>query len=58
MNNNTGGSDVDSVIIQPFLRFVRDSTHLVKKCTKPDAKGNSNSVIFFYPSNPCYFLDY
>jgi hypothetical protein len=32
-------SDVNTLIIEPFLKFVKDSTYLVKKCTKPDHKG-------------------
>jgi len=31
-------SDVNAVVIQPLKDFVRDSVHLVKKCTKPDRK--------------------
>ena len=31
-------SDVNAVIVQPFKQFVKDSIHLVKKCTKPDRK--------------------
>lgn len=32
-------SDVNAHIIQPLKKFAKDSTHLVKKCTKPDRKG-------------------
>lgn len=31
-------SDVNAVIVQPLKDFVKDSMHLVKKCTKPDRK--------------------
>ena len=31
-------SDVNAVIVQPLKQFVKDSVHLVKKCTKPDRK--------------------
>lgn len=31
-------SDVNAMIIEPLTRFVKDSTYLVKKCTKPDQK--------------------
>jgi len=31
-------SDLNKLIIGPFKEFVKDSTHLVKKCTKPDKK--------------------
>jgi len=29
-------SDVNAFIIEPLTKFVKDSTYLVKKCTKPD----------------------
>lgn len=32
-------SDVNAHIIQPLKKFAKDSSHLVKKCTKPDRKG-------------------
>jgi hypothetical protein len=32
-------SDVNTMIIEPFMKFVKDSQYLVKKCTKPDHKG-------------------
>jgi hypothetical protein len=32
-------SDVNAHIIQPLKKFAKDSAHLVKKCTKPDRKG-------------------
>ncbi len=35
-------SDVNAHIIQPLKKFAKDSTHLVKKCTKPDRKGKPN----------------
>ncbi|EWM29108.1 transport protein sec61 subunit gamma [Nannochloropsis gaditana] len=31
-------SDVNAHIIQPLKKFAKDSSHLVKKCTKPDRK--------------------
>eukprot|EP01038_Epipyxis_sp_PR26KG_P013756 gene13756-18449_t len=31
-------SDVNEWIIEPFMKFVKDSQYLVKKCTKPDHK--------------------
>lgn len=33
-------SDVNTLLIEPFTKFVKDSAYLVKKCTKPDHKGN------------------
>ena len=36
-------SDVNSMIIEPLTKFVKDSTYLVKKCTKPDHKGTKCS---------------
>ncbi|CAM9327054.1 unnamed protein product [Phaeothamnion confervicola] len=32
-------SDVNELLIKPLQEFARDSMHLVKKCTKPDRKG-------------------
>jgi len=32
-------SDVNALVIEPLLKFVKDSQYLVKKCTKPDHKG-------------------
>jgi hypothetical protein len=32
-------SDVNAFIIEPLTKFVKDSTYLVKKCTKPDHRG-------------------
>ena len=29
-------SDVNTLVIEPLTEFVRDSKHLVHKCTKPD----------------------
>jgi len=31
-------SDVNTMVIEPLQRFVKDSAYLVKKCTKPDHK--------------------
>jgi protein transport protein SEC61 subunit gamma-like protein len=30
------------MVIEPLTKFVKDSTYLVKKCTKPDHKGKSD----------------
>lgn len=32
-------SDVNTLVVEPLKKFVKDSTYLVKKCTKPDHKG-------------------
>jgi hypothetical protein len=32
-------SDVNAHIILPLKKFAKESAHLVKKCTKPDRKG-------------------
>lgn len=32
-------SDVNTLVFQPLQQFVKNSVHLVKKCTKPDRKG-------------------
>lgn len=32
-------SDVNTLLIEPLTKFVKDSAYLVKKCTKPDHKG-------------------
>ena len=29
-------SDVNTLVLEPLAEFVRDSKHLVQKCTKPD----------------------
>lgn len=34
-------SDVNELLIQPLQKFSKDSMHLIKKCTKPDRKGES-----------------
>ncbi|KAJ1462740.1 hypothetical protein M885DRAFT_505791 [Pelagophyceae sp. CCMP2097] len=31
-------SDVNAMIVLPMKQFIKDSVHLVKKCTKPDRK--------------------
>eukprot|EP01041_Mallomonas_annulata_P011232 gene11232-23483_t len=31
-------SDINEILIEPLKKFVKDSTYLVKKCTKPDHK--------------------
>ena len=36
-------SDVNTMIVEPFKTFVKDSIHLVKMCTKPDRKGNNKN---------------
>jgi hypothetical protein len=33
------------MVIEPLTKFVKDSTYLVKKCTKPDHKGK-NDLMF------------
>lgn len=33
-------SDVQTMVIEPLTKFYKDSAYLVKKCTKPDHKGN------------------
>ncbi len=38
-------SDVNSMIIEPLAKFYKDSSYLVKKCTKPDHKGNCNCLL-------------
>lgn len=49
-------SDVNAHIIQPLKKFAKDSTHLVKKCTKPDRKGKPHHlpshVLFLTPGSP------
>lgn len=37
-------SDVNTLLIEPLTKFVKDSAYLVKKCTKPDHKGINNFV--------------
>lgn len=32
-------SDVNELLIAPLQKFSKDSMHLIKKCTKPDRKG-------------------
>lgn len=32
-------SDVNELLIAPLQKFAKDSMHLIKKCTKPDRKG-------------------
>lgn len=32
-------SDVNELLIVPLQKFSKDSMHLIKKCTKPDRKG-------------------
>lgn len=39
-------SDVNELLIQPLQKFSKDSMHLIKKCTKPDRKGESLAVLF------------
>ena len=38
LDTRSNMSDVNAVIVQPLKQFVKDSVHLVKKCTKPDRK--------------------
>ena len=42
-------SDVNTLLIEPLTKFVKDSAYLVKKCTKPDHKGISISIHSFTP---------
>jgi protein transport protein SEC61 subunit gamma and related proteins len=35
-------SDINAMVVDPLKKFVKDSVYLVKKCTKPDRKGNGN----------------
>lgn len=42
-------SDVNTLLIEPLTKFVKDSAYLVKKCTKPDHKGISISIQSFTP---------
>tara|TARA_B110000208_G_scaffold134515_1_gene162719 strand:+ start:1565 stop:1735 length:171 start_codon:yes stop_codon:yes gene_type:complete len=32
-------ADLNEWVIAPMQKFVKDSVHLVRMCTKPDAKG-------------------
>lgn len=41
-------SDVNAHLIQPLKKFAKDSIHLVKKCTKPDRKGEAPSITLIY----------
>lgn len=34
-------SDVNTLLVEPLTKFYKDSSYLVKKCTKPDHKGQS-----------------
>lgn len=36
-------SDVNELLIVPLQKFSKDSMHLIKKCTKPDRKGESGA---------------
>ena len=36
-------ADVQAMIITPMTKFAKDSIHLVRMCTKPDAKGASRA---------------
>ena len=40
-------SDVNTLLIEPLTKFVKDSAYLVKKCTKPDHKG----IYFIFTSH-------
>jgi len=37
-------SDVNAHIIEPLKKFAKESMHLVKKCTKPDRKGEGRTA--------------
>jgi hypothetical protein len=39
-------TDINSLVVEPLVRFYRDSSHLIKKCTKPDHRGNGTE--FFH----------
>lgn len=48
-------SDVNELLIVPLQKFSKDSMHLIKKCTKPDRKGESFIVVrtsFFVSPDP------
>lgn len=34
--------------VEPGRQFAKDSIRLVKRCTKPDRKGNDQAVVFWY----------
>jgi len=34
--------------VEPGRQFAKDSIRLVKRCTKPDRKGNEEAVVFWY----------
>jgi len=34
--------------VEPAKQFAKDSIRLVKRCTKPDRKGNKHQLIFFF----------
>lgn len=36
-------TDVNEMIVEPLVKFIKDSSYLVKKCTKPDHKGMFSS---------------
>lgn len=38
-------SDVNELLIAPLQKFSKDSMHLIKKCTKPDRKGEFGSFL-------------
>ena len=38
-------NSVEEYIIEPVKQFFKDSTYLVKKCTKPDHKGNQLLIL-------------
>lgn len=37
-------SDVNSLVVEPLTKFVQDSAHLVKKCSKPDRRGKLKPI--------------
>ena len=44
-------SDLNSYVFQPLLEFAKNSVMLIKKCTKPDRKGQ-----FFGSRSLCVLL--
>lgn len=40
-------SDVNELLIAPLEKFSKDSMHLIKKCTKPDRKGEYGLRVWF-----------
>jgi hypothetical protein len=49
---------MDQVVkfVEPAKQFFKDSYRLVKKCTKPDRKGNNSSLIYTKNNKSCFFI--